>query len=257
MEKRLSRCRTFAVALVAMCAAVPIAQADAARSFGTRPLAKPMRGADVEQLQRLLTEYGVPTSADGQFGRQTKRAVKTWERSGARRANGRASVSEQVALQAAVERGETLDGTTEASAPTVPGEQATLGADGLAVAPDSAPQQVKDIIAAGNEIASKPYKYGGGHGRWKDTGYDCSGSMSYAFHGAGMLDTALDSTGFMSWGDAGKGTWVTTYANAGHSYMVVAGPALRHERRHRRRLALAHQPCARRRGYTVRHPEGL
>ena len=256
MEKRLSRCRTFAVALVAMCAAVPIAQADAARSFGTRPLAKPMRGADVKQLQRLLTEYGVPASADGQFGRQTKRAVKTWERSGARRANGRASVSEQVALQASVERGETLDGTTESSAPTVPGEQATLGADGLAVAPDSAPQQVKDIIAAGNEIASKPYKYGGGHGRWKDTGYDCSGSMSYAFHGAGMLDTALDSTGFMSWGDAGKGTWVTTYANAGHSYMVVAG--LRFDTSGATADGSRwHTSMRSGRGYTVRHPEGL
>ncbi|MEZ0293662.1 MAG: peptidoglycan-binding protein [Solirubrobacteraceae bacterium] len=239
-----------------MCAAVPISQADAARSFGTRPLAKPMRGADVRQLQRLLTVYGVPTSADGQFGRQTKRAVKTWERSGERRANGRASVSEQVALQAAVERGETLDGSTEASAPTVPGEQATLGADGLAVAPDSAPQQVKDIIAAGNEIASKPYKYGGGHGRWNDTGYDCSGSMSYAFHGAGMLDTALDSTGFMSWGDAGKGTWVTTYANAGHSYMVVAG--LRFDTSGASADGSRwHTSLRSGRGYTVRHPEGL
>ena len=138
----------------------------------------------------------------------------------------------------------------------MPGEQATLGADGLAVAPDSAPQQVKDIIAAGNEIASKPYKYGGGHGRWKDTGYDCSGSMSYAFHGAGMLDTALDSTGFMSWGDAGKGTWVTTYANAGHSYMVVAG--LRFDTSGATADGSRwHTSMRSGRGYTVRHPEGL
>ena len=106
---------------------------------------------------------------------------------------------------------------------TAPTEKATIGPDGLAIAPASAPAEVKAIIAAGNEIHAKPYKYGGGHGRWKDTGYDCSGSMSYAFHGAGMLDEALDSTGFMSWGEAGKGQWVTTYANSGHSYMVVAG----------------------------------
>ena len=257
MEKRLSRCRTFAVALVAMCAAVPIAQADAARSFGTRPLAKPMRGADVKQLQRLLTEYGVPTSADGQFGRQTKRAVKTWERSGARRANGRASVSEQVALQASVERGETLDGTTESSAPTVPGEQATLGADGLAVAPDSAPQQVKDIIAAGNEIASKPYKYGGGHGRWNDSGYDCSGSMSYALHGGGLLNRQLTSGDFMSWGRKGKGSWITIYATGGHGFLVIAG--LRFDTGWNNagkgpRWSEEMRPAD---GYAIRHPKNL
>ena len=72
---------------------------------------------------------------------------------------------------------------------------------GLAVAPASAPAEVKAIIAAGNKIASKPYRYGGGHGRWRDSGYDCSGSVSYALHGAGLLDTPLDSTGFMRWGE--------------------------------------------------------
>ena len=80
--------------------------------------------------------------------------------------------------------------------------------------------------------------------------------MSYAFHGAGMLDTALDSTGFMRWGEAGKGTWVTTYANAGHSYMVVAGLRFDTSGAERRRLALAHEHALGR-GYTVRHPEGL
>ena len=137
-----------------------------------------------------------------------------------------------------------------------PTGNAVVGPDGLAVAPADAPPQVQAIIAAGNRIATKPYKYGGGHGKWEDTGYDCSGSMSYAFHGAGMLDTALDSTGFMSWGKAGKGTWVTTYANSGHSYMVVAG--LRFDtsgldadgsRWHTSKRSAA--------GYTVRHPDGL
>ena len=98
-----------------------------------------------------------------------------------------------------------------------------LGDDGLATAPADAPPQVQAIIAAGNKIASKPYKYGGGHGKWEDSGYDCSGSLSYAFHGAGMLDEALDSTGFMSWGEAGKGQWVTIYAKGSHAYMVIAG----------------------------------
>ena len=121
-----------------------------------------------------------------------------------------------------------LRSTVEASrAPVEPVAPATgkavLGDDGLATAPADAPPQVQAIIAAGNKIASKPYKYGGGHGKWEDSGYDCSGSLSYAFHGAGMLDEALDSTGFMSWGEAGKGQWVTIYAKGSHAYMVIAG----------------------------------
>ena len=115
---------------------------------------------------------------------------------------------------------------------------------------------VKEIIAAGNEIYDKPYKYGGGHGRWRDTGYDCSGSMSYALHGAGLLDTALDSTGFMSWGERGKGQWVTTYANSGHSYMVVAG--LRFDTSGLDQDGSRwHTTMRSSTGYTVRHPSGL
>jgi hypothetical protein len=137
-----------------------------------------------------------------------------------------------------------------------PTEEATIGPDGLAVAPASAPPEVQAIIEYGNRIHAKPYKYGGGHGKWRDTGYDCSGSMSYAFHGAGMLDTALDSTGFMRWGEPGKGEWVTTYANAGHSYMVVAG--LRFDTSGRAAdNSRWHTDMRSAKGYTVRHPTGL
>ena len=79
------------------------------------------------------------------------------------------------------------------------------------------------MIQAGNEIHDKPYVYGGGHASFVDDGYDCSGSMSYVLWKAGLLKQALDSTGFMSWGEPGAGTWVTTYANSGHSYMIIAG----------------------------------
>ena len=82
---------------------------------------------------------------------------------------------------------------------------------------------MRRIIAAGNRIADKPYKYGGGHGQWDDSGYDCSGSVSYALHGAGYLSSALTCGGFMSWGSPGKGRWVTIYAAPGHVYMVVNG----------------------------------
>ncbi len=92
-----------------------------------------------------------------------------------------------------------------------------------AVAPVSAPQQVKDMIAAGNRIRRKPYVWGGGHGSWTDNGYDCSGAVSYVLHGAGLLGHSLDSTGFMSWGRAGANRWATVYAHHGHAYMVVAG----------------------------------
>ena len=117
------------------------------------------------------------------------------------------------------------DPGADAPQPTqlAPGDTAQIGPDGLAIAPASAPDPVKAIIAAGNQIASKPYKYGGGHGKWNDSGYDCSGSVSYALHGAGLLDRPLASGDFESWGDAGPGQWVTIYAKASHAYMVVAG----------------------------------
>jgi hypothetical protein len=79
------------------------------------------------------------------------------------------------------------------------------------------------VIAAGNAIAGLPYVWGGGHGAFRASGYDCSGSVSYALAAAGLLASPLDSTGFMSWGDAGPGKWITVYANAGHAFMVVAG----------------------------------
>jgi hypothetical protein len=243
-----------------MCVAIPVSEAAAKRSFGSRALERPMRGADVRTLQRLLTTWGLPTAIDGQYGRHTTLRVRSWERNSDRRINGRMSRRDLRALQAAVQRGERLPGyepePETTTAPEGPGETATIGPDGLAIAPASAPAAVKAIIAAGNEIHDKPYKYGGGHGRWNDTGYDCSGSMSYVFHAAGMLDQALDSTGFMSWGEAGKGQWVTNYAHSGHSYMVVAG--LRFDTSGRAddgsRWDTEMRSAS---GYTVRHPEGL
>jgi cell wall-associated NlpC family hydrolase len=99
----------------------------------------------------------------------------------------------------------------------------SVARDGTAVAPRNVPGVVATVIAAGNEIATKPYKWGGGHGAWSDSGYDCSGSVSFALAGAGLLDSPLDSRGFMRWGDEGQGRWITIYANNGHAFMVVAG----------------------------------
>ena len=143
-----------------------------------------------------------------------------------------------------------------APGPVGSGPQATVGPDGLAVAPAGAPPQVQQIIAAGNQIASKPYKYGGGHGRWEDSGYDCSGSVSFALHGAGLLDVAMPSGNFVSWGESGPGQWVTIYANGGHMYMVVAG--LRFDTSGRSSAGTRWQADMRSgAGYVVRHPTGL
>jgi hypothetical protein len=95
--------------------------------------------------------------------------------------------------------------------------------NGYAIPPKSAPRRVKKAIEAANEIVNKPYKYGGGHASVEDRGYDCSGSVSYALIGAGLLKSPLDSGSFMSWAQRGKGKWISVYAHGGHAYAVIAG----------------------------------
>ncbi|HXF29883.1 MAG TPA: hypothetical protein VN522_00055 [Solirubrobacterales bacterium] len=92
-----------------------------------------------------------------------------------------------------------------------------------AIAPANAPLAVKRVIAAANHIRTLPYIWGGGHGRWQDSGYDCSGAVSYALHGGRLLTSPLTSGSFERFGEAGAGRWITIYANASHAYMVVAG----------------------------------
>ncbi|MGH2982221.1 MAG: hypothetical protein ACRDKV_09305, partial [Solirubrobacterales bacterium] len=110
-----------------------------------------------------------------------------------------------------------------APAPLAPGDRAQLLPDGNAAAPASAPAAVKAAIAAANQINETPYVWGGGHGSFTSSGYDCSGAVSYALNGAGLLSSPLDSTGLTTWGVAGAGRWITVYANAGHTYAVIAG----------------------------------
>jgi hypothetical protein len=102
-------------------------------------------------------------------------------------------------------------------------DRASLSPDGLAGVPASAPHAVESIIRAANAVALLPYVYGGGHARWEDSAYDCSGSVSFALAAAGLLKGPLDSTSFMSWGKPGPGKWVTIFANSGHAWMIVAG----------------------------------
>ncbi len=105
---------------------------------------------------------------------------------------------------------------------TVPGSKAKL-VKGKAIAPANAPEAVKKVIAAANKIRNKPYRYGGGHGSFRDSGYDCSGAVSYALHGAKLLSSPLDSSGLARYGAKRKGKWITVYGASSHAYMVVAG----------------------------------
>jgi cell wall-associated NlpC family hydrolase len=110
-----------------------------------------------------------------------------------------------------------------ASGLTANATQATLTRSGLAIAPVGAPAVVQEIIAAGNQIAHLPYRFGGGHGTFFDNAYDCSGSLSFVFAAAGILNTTVTSGQLMSWGAPGAGRWITVFANNGHTFMYVAG----------------------------------
>jgi cell wall-associated NlpC family hydrolase len=147
--------------------------------------------------------------------------------------------------------------TPETTVPTAPPGKAIL-VNGRAVPPADAPPAVKKVIAAANKIRTKPYIYGGGHGRWWDAGYDCSGAVSFALHGGSLIDTPMPSGSLAGWGSAGKGRWITVYANGGHAYAIIAG--LRWDtagttngtgpRWHKSLRAQASGP------FTARHPDG-
>ncbi len=147
----------------------------------------------------------------------------------------------------------------EAAAPETSAPKALL-IDGVAHAPATAPEPVKRAIAAGNALQGKPYRYGGGHAKVEDSGYDCSGTVSFALHRAGLLKTPLDSTSFMRWGRRGKGEWITVHTNPGHAYTVIAGLRLDTsaagdpggDKGPRWRPALRSS-----RGFKARHPAGL
>jgi len=150
-----------------------------------------------------------------------REAMDALESQGEALSSNLASISNQIAS----ETGTTGVPTAEVPAPLNPGESAQVINESEASAPAAAPQAVKDAISAANSIATTPYIWGGGHGSFESSGYDCSGAVSFALHGGGFLESPLDSTGLETWGEAGAGKWITVYANAEHAWMVIAGVA--------------------------------
>ncbi|HTX31064.1 MAG TPA: hypothetical protein VMD09_06745 [Solirubrobacteraceae bacterium] len=145
--------------------------------------------------------------------------------------------------------------------PVVPGLRAKI-VNGLAYAPAEAPIQVQRAIWAGDAIRHKPYLYGGGHGAWISSGYDCSGSVSYVLHAAGLIKISMDSGQMMSWGLAGRGAWMTIYTNPGHAFIQIAGIRLDTSAEQDPHPAPGSGPRWRplmksTRGYVARHPIGF
>jgi cell wall-associated NlpC family hydrolase len=239
-----------ACALAAGLSAIPSA-ADARGKLGDRTLRKGSHGRDVKALQRSLTRLGQRTTADGAYGRATRRSVRHYERAEGLKRDGVVSRPQGRGIRKRVRR------LAVAEQPPSPVSVVTLGPDGrVAAAPPDAPPEVQAAVAAANRITDKPYRYGGGHGRWEDRGYDCSGAVSYVLHAAGLLAASMPSSGFTGWGTKGAGRWITVYAHGGHAYMVVGG--LRFDTSGRGERGPRWRPEARSgRGYSVRHPEGF
>ena len=200
-----------------------------AYTLGSRTLSKGMAGPDVKTLQRDLTLVGIRTFVSGVFSEGTKIHVKYFQHRAHLSMDGvvgpsTARVLKRDAARHGANASDSSGGEgTGPGAPPPPPGRATLNSQGLAVAPANAPTVIREVIAAANKIAFKPYVYGGGHGSFNSSGYDCSGSVSYALHGGGLLSSPEDSTQFESYGQARYGTWISIWANSGHAFMRVAG----------------------------------
>ena len=198
------------------------------------------RGSRVKLVQRALK-----LKADGIFGPATADAVRRLQRRHEMRATGVVGPAVWTRLGYPNIR-------TVVRAPKLAITRLVLA--GLTVA--RLPERVRNVVVAANQIARAPYRYGGGHGSGFDSGYDCSGSVSYALRGGGLLSTSLDSSGFMGWGDPGPGRWITVYANPSHAFMQIGG--VRFDTSGRDQTGSRWQPAMiSTAGYVARHPSGL
>ena len=209
-------------------------------------------GSDVEALQRYLDRAGYDTTADGEFGPATARSVRRSRPRSSAPSDGNATRPEQRLVKSRAESRPTR--RTRRPRPTE--EAPTWTTPASRSRPRPRPRRSRRSSRRATRSPASPTATAAVTVAGATRGYDCSGSVSFALHGAGLLDTPLDSTGFMSWGERGEGAWVTIYANAGHAYMTVAG--LRFDTSSSKRSGSRWSETMRSaRGYRVRHPEGL
>jgi peptidoglycan hydrolase-like protein with peptidoglycan-binding domain len=216
------------------------------------PSAASTLGAGANPIARLQEVLHI--EADGQFGPQTEVAVKRLQARDGLPVDGVVGPATWHAL--GIDEAKTLHPlarlmpktTNSAGATGSEGQSSSSGGEGSGV--------IARVIAAADEIATRPYVYGGGHGSFQSVGYDCSGSVSYALHGGGLLSSPEDSSALESYGEAGPGRYITIYANAEHAWMTIDG---------RRFDTVAQQETGSRwsdsmtstAGYVVRHPAGM
>lgn len=183
--------------------------------LGDRILREGMSGHDVRVLQDYLTIAGYPTSIDGDFGPATKANVVAFQEAQGFTANGVVTIPVEKDLRSVVAKVDSAPatGTTR------------INSDGTATAPAGAPAIVQKAVAAANSIINTSYCYGGGHGSWQDSCYDCSGSVGFVLHAMGLLSSPEPSGSMESFGDPGPGKWITIYADSGHVFMVIGGRA--------------------------------
>jgi len=210
----------------------PVARNGKSVHLGNRTLRPGMKGHDVKVLQSYLTLDGYPTQIDGQYGPSTKTSTMSFESANSLANNGVITYSQSRVLREDVAEamgdGSTGSTPTTPTAPTTGTDAtatATLNSDGTVTAPAGSPAIVQNVINAANSIINTPYIYGGGHGSFTDAGYDCSGAVSFALHGGGLLSTPEDSTQLESYGESGPGQYITIYADASHAFVVIDGLA--------------------------------
>jgi peptidoglycan hydrolase-like protein with peptidoglycan-binding domain len=215
--------------------ALSLVPAAAQAQLGDRVLKLGVRGTDVRALQGYLDAAGYTLAQSGRFDGVTRRRVQAFQNDYGLGATGVvtpdvARVIQRTATAPPGYGGTMFDpnpkpvsqGPTPTGLQTVPGSRAKLLSDGTAAAPANAPVEVKRIIASANEIARLPYKWGGGHSTWRDTGYDCTGSTTYAMRST-FRRGSQPTFGYSGWQAAGEGRWITVYASSWHVFMVVAG----------------------------------
>jgi Putative peptidoglycan binding domain. len=229
--------------------------------YGKRTLRAGMHGGDVSALQGYLDAAGYTTISNGRFDRSTGHSVVAFKADNGLRRNaivdpGTAREIRAVATAPPLPGGMAYGQKPASSVlPLTSGQKARVLSNGMAAAPRDAPAEVKAIIAQGNKIAQLPYKWGGGHGGWNDTGYDCSGSTTFALRTT-FRKGHFPTFGYSNWQQPGPGRWVTTYASSSHVYLVVAG--IRFDTSGLRQTGSRWQRDMRSNdGFVLRHPTGF